>query len=110
CDADSAKDQPLCAGVADSGSTANRLNHRSRRARCSGSIETMAKPMPRRGDNFYTMGRTRTSPAGALKTNCRLVPTGKDCDVHMNKPPSDRFSTRETYFWVPFFQATRICF
>ena len=96
--------------AAGSGSAASRFNHRSRRARSSCSMETIAKPMPRPATKFRTMARTRTSPSGVLKSNCRLVPIAGESFVHTNKPPSARFSTREMCFSVPFFQATRTGF
>src|SRR6516164_6122124 len=86
----------------------NVFSHLSRRARCSCSMETTSRPIPRLGARFRTMARARTSPSGTLKSSCRLVPTGGGCCVQINRPPSPKFSRLETYFSFPFFQTTRV--
>jgi len=64
----------------------NVFSHLSRRARCSCSMETTSRPIPRLGARFRTMARARTSPSGTLKSSCRLVPTGGGCCVQINRP------------------------
>src|SRR5713101_531465 len=62
--------------------------------------------MPSPALTLRTTARTRTCPCGALNTNCSIVPTCKGFFVRIKSPPSARFSTGETNFWLPFFHAT----
>src|SRR5882724_4108599 len=84
----------------------NCFNHWSRRPRSSCSMDTINTPMPSLALTLRTTARTRTCPCGVLNTNCSIVPAFKGSFVRIKRPPSARFSTGETNFWVPFFHAT----